>query len=81
MTNDAVKELFERCKTIDGEVRLLQDDKKNLFNEFKDRISPKIFNMGLRIARMKAKLTPSEWNDVEMVADFLSKEFGVEDVD
>ena len=81
MTNDAVKELFERCKTIDGEVRLLQDDKKNLFNEFKDRVSPKIFNIGLRIARMKMKLTPSEQNDVEMVAEFLGKEFGVEDAD
>jgi len=81
MTNDAVKELFERCKTIDGEVRLLHEDKRNLFDEFKDRVSPKVFNIGLRIARMKAKLTPSEANDVDMVVDLLGDEFTVEHVD
>ena len=81
MTNDAVKELFERCKTIDGEVRLLHEDKRNLFDEFKDRVSPKVFNIGLRIARMKAKLTPSEANDVDMVVELLGDEFTVEHVD
>ena len=81
MTNDAVKELFERCKTIDGEVRLLQEDKKSLFDEYKDRVSPKVFNIGLRIARMKAKLTPSESNDVDMIAELLGNEFSVESVD
>lgn len=81
MTNDAVKELFERCKTIDGEVRLLQEDKKSLFDEYKDRVSPKVFNIGLRIARMKAKLTPSEANDVDMISELLGNEFSVESVD
>lgn len=81
MTNDAVKELFERCKTIDGEVRLLQEDKKSLFDEYKDRVSPKVFNIGLRIARMKAKLTPAEANDVDMIAELLGNEFSVESVD
>ena len=81
MTNDAVKELFERCKTIDGEVRLLQEDKKSLFDEYKDRVSPKVFNIGLRIARMKAKLTPSEAADAEMIAELLTDEMTVEHVD
>lgn len=81
MTNDAVKELFERCKSIDGEVRLLQEDKKSLFDEYKDRVSPKVFNIGLRIARMKAKLTPSEAADAEMIAELLTDEMTVEHVD
>lgn len=81
MTNDAVKELFERCKAIDGEVRLLAEDKKCLFDEYKDRISPKVFNIGLKIARMKAKLTPDESNDVDMVAVLLSDQMTVEQVD
>lgn len=81
MTNDAVKELFERCKVIDGEVRLLVEDKKSLFDEYKDRVSPKVFNIGLKIARMKAKLTPSEVNDVDMVAELLGDSMTVEAVD
>ena len=81
MTNDAVKELFERCKSIDGEVRLLQEDKKSLFDEYKDRVSPKVFNIGLKIARMKAKLTPAESNDADMVAELLSDQMTVEQVD
>jgi hypothetical protein len=81
MTNDAVKELFERCKAIDGEVRLLAEDKKSLFDEYKDRVSPKVFNIGLKIARMKAKLTPSEANDVDMVAELLGDSMTVEAAD
>jgi hypothetical protein len=81
MTNDAVKELFERCKNIEGEVRLLQGDKKQLFEDFKDRVSPKVFNIGRRIARMKAKLKPSEVAEVEMVANLLEDELTVETVD
>lgn len=81
MVNDAVKELFERCKAIDGEVRILAEDKKSLFNEYKDRVSPKVFNVGLKIARMKAKLTPSEINDVDMIAELLGESMTVEAVD
>ena len=81
MTHDAVKELFERCKTIDGEVHTLHEDKKQLFEEFKDRVSPKVFNIGLRIARMKAKLTPNEAAEAEMVAELISENLTVEHVD
>lgn len=81
MVNDAVKELFDRFKSIDGEVRLLQEDKKSLFDEYKDRVPPKVFNIALRIARMKSKLTPSEVNDVDMVTELLANEFTVEQVD
>jgi hypothetical protein len=81
MVNDAVKELFERYKSIDGEVRLLQEDKKSLFDEYKDRVPPKVFNIALRIAKMKSKLTPSESNDVDMVVELLADEFTVEQVD
>ena len=31
--NDAAKELFERYKTIENEIRILQEDKKNLLEE------------------------------------------------
>lgn len=82
MTTDAVaKELFDRCKTIDGEVRLLREDKRALFQEYRDRVSPKVFNTALRIAKMKARLTPSQCTDAEAIASLLSNELTVEHVD
>ena len=81
MTNDSVKELFERCKTIDSEVHLLREDKRNLFDEYKDRVSAKVFNTALRIARMKARLKASEITDVDNIVELLSDELSIEHVD
>ena len=40
MTNDDVKNLFERYMTIENEIKMLQDDKKQVLAEFKDRVEP-----------------------------------------
>jgi uncharacterized protein (UPF0335 family) len=42
-TNDDIKILLDRYMRIEGEIKLLQDDKKELLAEFKDKIDPKAF--------------------------------------
>lgn len=81
MSNDAAKELFDRYKTIENEIRILQEDKKNLLEEFKDRVDPKAFKAALAAAKAKAKLKPHEANNFDMLMELLADEICVEHVD
>ena len=81
MTTDSVKELFERYKAIDNEIRLLQEDKKNLVDEFKDRVDPKAFKAALGAARAKAKLKPEEAVSFDSLLEILSDELCIEQAD
>jgi hypothetical protein len=81
MTNDAAKELFERYKSIEGEIRTLQEDKKNLLEEFKDRVDPKAFKAALAAAKSKARLKPHEANNFDMLMELLADELCVEHID
>lgn len=81
MTNDAAKELFERYKTIEGEIRILQEDKKNLLEEFKDRVDPKAFKAALSAAKSKARLKPHEANNFDMLMELLEDELCIEHID
>lgn len=78
MTNDAAKELFERYKTIENEIKILQEDKKALLEEFKDRVDPKAFKAALAAAKAKAKLKPHEVNSFDMLMELLADEICVE---
>ena len=65
MTNDDVKNLFERYMTIENEIKMLQDDKKQVLAEFKDRVEPKVFRAALSAAKNKSKLKSHEANEYD----------------
>ena len=64
-TNEDINELFERYTRVDNEIKLLQEDKKQLLAEFKDRIDPKAFQSALRSAKIKARLKSGEVHDFD----------------
>ena len=70
---EIIHELVEKILRIEGEVALLQDDKKSLLSDYKDKIDIKVFNAALRVARIKAKLadiSDEEFDDIlESVED------------
>ena len=53
---EVVLELVERFLKIENELKLLQEDKKILFAEYKDKLDVKAFKAALRIAKIKANL-------------------------
>jgi len=63
--NDDVRELVERFVRIEDETKLLQEDKKQLLAEFKDKLDVKAFMAALRIVRIKAKLSDSHASELE----------------
>jgi len=80
-TNNDISELFERYTRVENEIKLLQDDKKQLLAEFKDRIDPKAFGSALRAAKIKAKLKPGEVQDFDQTLLILEKELCIDHVD
>ena len=79
--NDDISVLFERYTRIENEIKLLQDDKKQLLTEFKDRIDPKAFQSALRSAKIKAKLKANEVEDFDQILEVLEKSLCVDHLD
>lgn len=80
MVSEAVKELFERYKSIEHEMSLLKQDRHNLLIEFKDRVGPKAFKAALAVARLKARMTPTVASEFDVALELLSNEISVEEV-
>ncbi len=79
-TNDDINELLSRYLTIENEIKTLQDDRKNLLSEFKDRIDPKSFQAALRSAKIKARVKPGEISEYERILDILEDRLCIEHV-
>ena len=80
-TNNEVVELFERYSRIENEIKLLQEDKKLLLAEFKEKIEPKTFQVALRAAKSISKLKSSEMNDFDQIMEILQSQLCVEHLD
>ena len=80
-TNIDISDLFKRYTHIENEIKLLQDDRKQLLAEFKDRIDPKAFQSALRSAKIKAKLKSDELQDFDQVMTILEKTLCIEHID
>ena len=80
MTNDDVKDLFEKYMQIEKEIKTLQEDKKSVLAEFKDRVSPKVFRTALSAAKAKARLKPHEGNEFDQVMELLEDELCIDHV-
>ena len=79
--NSDVSDLFKRYTQIENEIKLLQEDKKYLLTEFKDKIDPKTFQSALRSAKIKAKLKSDELPTFDQVLGLLEKELCIEHID
>ena len=80
-TNQDIQELFDKYTSIEHEIKLLQDDKKQLLSEFKEKVDAKTFQTALRAAKGVAKLKPTERQDFDQILQVLEKELCLEHVD
>ncbi len=80
-TNDDIKTLLERYMKIEAEIKLLQDDKKDLLAEFKDKIDPKAFQSALRAAKIISKVKPQERQEFDQALHVLEDVLCIEHID
>jgi uncharacterized protein (UPF0335 family) len=52
-------EFITRLKTIEGELQLLSEDKKDLFNDYKGVFEPKVLREAVRSVKARIKLGDS----------------------
>ena len=70
-TNEEIKDLLRRYLNIENEMKLLQDDKKALLEEYKDRVDKKAFQSALRAAKIIAKVKPDEKQEFDQALSVL----------
>ncbi len=80
-TNEDVRDLFERYTRLENEIKLLQEDKKHLLAEFKEKVGPKAFQAALRAAKASAKLKPNEKDEYDQVLSVVEAELCIEHID
>ena len=80
-TNEEIKTLLKRYLNIENEIKLLQEDKKNLMSEYKDKLDTKAFQSALRAAKIIAKVKPQEKQTFDQALDVLEKELCIEHID
>jgi uncharacterized protein (UPF0335 family) len=69
MTKEIVQELVEKTATIDSEIKLLQEDRKALLEEYKDKLDIKAFKAALRIIKLRENVDSSELDNILGVLD------------
>ena len=60
MVKEIVLELVEKLTRIEGELKLLQDERKELFDDYKEKLDVKAFKAALQVAKIRSKLGDSE---------------------
>ena len=78
--NKDIEDLFRRYTTIEAEIKTLQEDKKVLLAEFKDRIDPRAFQSALRAAKIIAKVKPDEKQDFDQTLNIIEKALCIEHI-
>lgn len=80
-TNNDIEELFSRYARIEHEIKLLQEDKKNLLAEFKDKIDPRAFQSALRAVKIMSKVKPENKQEFDQALHILEKQLCIEHVE
>jgi uncharacterized protein (UPF0335 family) len=64
VTKDVVKELVEKVTSIDNEIKLLQEDRKALLEEYKEKLDLKAFKAAMRIVKMRENVDNAELDNI-----------------
>jgi|LakMenEpi03Aug12_release.lakeMendotaPanAssembly.Ray.scaffolds.fasta_scaffold537415_3 uncharacterized protein (UPF0335 family) len=60
----AIAELVERIKQIDNEIKLLQEDRKTVLDDYKDKLDIKAFKAALRIVKLRKDVDEQELDSI-----------------
>lgn len=80
-TNEDIKDLLRRYLNIENEIKLLQEDKKQLLGEYKEKIDTKAFQSALRAAKIISKVKPDAKQEFDQALDILESALSIEHID
>ena len=59
-----IKELVEKLQTVENELKLLQEDRRDLFDEYKEKIDIKAFKAAWAIAKRRENVNEIELDNI-----------------
>jgi uncharacterized protein (UPF0335 family) len=71
-----LKEFINSLKRIEGEIQLLNEEKKDLFSDFKDHFDPKVLREAVRSVKARVRLGDSVVQ-LDEIIETLEKQFTV----
>ena len=70
MTKTVVCELVEKISQIDNEIKLLQTDRKEVIDDYKDKLDIKAFKAAMRIVKLRESVDDKiELDNILLVLD------------
>ena len=79
--SELVGELVQRLMRVEHEIELLREDRKNLLDEYKDKLDIKVFQAALRIAKIKARLSSTSEDTLDAVLEVVEDKFAIDWID
>lgn len=73
---ETVEEFVSKYMRIENEKRMLADDQKELFAEYKEQIDMKAMRSAISVARIKLKLGDSE-SEFDNILDAVENKFSI----
>jgi len=72
--DDKLREFIDKLKRIEGEIQLLNEEKKDLFSDFKDDFDTKVLREAVRSVKARLKLGDSV-SQLDELVETLEKEY------
>ncbi len=69
MSNNQLQDFIEKLKRIEGEIQLLNEEKKELFADYKEQFDPKVLREAVRSVKARLKLGDSVIQLDQIVAE------------
>ena len=69
MSDNQLQDFIEKLKRIEGEIQLLNEEKKELFADYKDQFDPKVLREAVRSVKARLKLGDSVIQLDQIVAE------------
>ena len=69
MSENQLQDFIEKLKRIEGEIQLLNEEKKELFADYKEQFDPKVLREAVRSVKARLKLGDSVIQLDQIVAE------------
>ena len=69
MSDNQLQDFIEKLKRIEGEIQLLNEEKKELFADYKEQFDPKVLREAVRSVKARLKLGDSVIQLDQIVAE------------
>lgn len=73
-----LEEFVSKLRRIENEIKLLQQDKNDLFDDYKNYFKPKVLREALRVVKKRIEFG-EDVNQLDNIVDHLTKDFDTEE--